>query len=420
MWSHIDLNKSGSERCLRQSHLGNQINNDESFPDERNKRNNNMDHSKRSGSFLGTGLSSRPRERDFQTHSNALFGGWSYLMSGDNKSGFQWSKYNGDDDAKRKFLTQREIQNYETHARYEYGEARNTKSQFLQSTSNEDIIDAQLSRLLYGEVTQTLPHKPTLSHALYKIGKGVTKLFRSKIKKSEFLRKTTLIGMSIVFLLRFSFPNSSSESYSYFYNYGGLMSSLMSIPTSVITIAFDLLGRVPSASETVKSNKESGDYGRRPDFVYHHPYISSSYYTSTSSLKTLYATDMLQVQPKLLASTQKGSNEEDAKTRLAIVRPFCEFDAEALPLTFACWNALPPCKAAFDDIGDDGMNNEYEFRLNGEFVAYRNNTTGRNLYNSFGKNRYFDQVGSDAMKSATADVFLFYSQTFSENDVAIK
>ena len=37
-----------------------------------------------------------------------------------------------------------------------------------------------------------------------------------------------------------------------------------------------------------------------------------------------------------------------------------------------------------------------------------------------GDRHLFDFVGSDAMKSAKADVFLFYSQTFSENEVAIK
>ena len=48
-------------------------------------------------------------------------------------------------------------------------------------------------------------------------------------------------------------------------------------------------------------------------------------------------------------------------------------------------------------------------------------TAGHTLYDqASGDIHMFDLVGSDAMKSANADVFLFYSQTFSENEVAIK
>jgi hypothetical protein len=115
------------------------------------------------------------------------------------------------------------------------------------------------------------------------------------------------------------------------------------------------------------------------------------------------------MDPSVVASSQP-------QTRLAIVRPFCEFDAEALPTTFTCWNALPPCKAASDDIGDAEDEDLYEVGPQGELMAYKNNTVGRNLG---GDRHLFDLVGSDAMKNAKADVFLFYSQTFSENDVAI-
>ena len=177
-----------------------------------------------------------------------------------------------------------------------------------------------------------------------------------------------------------------------------------------------------------------------PDFVYEHPYVSSSYYTSTKSLNTLLATEEHQVMRNLRREAEEAArmagrrtttsnflggenNNEDGEnmiqTRLAIVRPFCEFDAEDLPTTFTCWNALPPCKAASDDIGEDGDeegsseagDEVFEISNSGELLAYKNTTQGRHL---------FDLVGSNTMKSARADVFLFYSQTFSENEVAIK
>ena len=177
-----------------------------------------------------------------------------------------------------------------------------------------------------------------------------------------------------------------------------------------------------SEHTTGSSRSEDDDEeatGLRPDFVYEHPYVSSSYYTSTKSIHTLMATDENQVVRNLRREAEEavGMNDSspkkpDTKTRLAIVRPFCEFDAEALPTTFTCWNALPPCKAASGDVGDeDEGDNTIELAHNGELYAYKNNTEGRHL---------FDLVGSDAMKNAKADVFLFYSQTFSENDVAIK
>eukprot|EP00986_Skeletonema_menzelii_P003296 scaffold985_cov145-Skeletonema_menzelii.AAC.11 len=188
------------------------------------------------------------------------------------------------------------------------------------------------------------------------------------------------------------------------------------------TAASLLPSRMPffGGDATVESDEDDA----RPDFVYEHPYVSSSYYTSTKSVNTLISTEKFQVKRNLqrMAAEEAGdSSQREMKTRLAIVRPFCEFDAEALPTTFACWNGLTPCKAAQDAIGDDyDEDDEFEVGPNGEFIAYKNSTEGRNLYGELGDRHLFDFVGSDAMKSAKADVFLFYSQTFSENDVAIK
>ncbi|KAL7523597.1 hypothetical protein ACHAWF_000587, partial [Thalassiosira exigua] len=156
----------------------------------------------------------------------------------------------------------------------------------------------------------------------------------------------------------------------------------------------------------------------RPDFVYEHPYVSSSYYTSTESLDTLLATQQSQVVRNLRREAEEAAGMDPASsdsskpsdTRLAIVRPFCEFDAEALPTTFTCWDALPPCKAASDDVGV-----EYELDLDGYSTTYQNGTS-----DDAGDRNMFDLVGSDAMKHAKANVFLFYSQTFSENDAAVK
>jgi hypothetical protein len=125
-------------------------------------------------------------------------------------------------------------------------------------------------------------------------------------------------------------------------------------------------------------------------------------------------------------AAEENSDQEavEFKTRLAIVRPFCAFDAEALPTTFTCWNSLPPCKAARDDLGDEDDEDyasmtEYELGPDGEFHP-KTNSTKSNPYEAMGNRHLFDQVGSAAMKTAKADVFLFYSQTFSENPDAIK
>ena len=130
----------------------------------------------------------------------------------------------------------------------------------------------------------------------------------------------------------------------------------------------------------------------RPPFVFEHPYVTSSYYTSTKSIQTLLATQNQQVVRNLrreadrAAGIEDTSNGEEIKTRLAIVRPFCEFDAEALPTTFTCWNALTPCKAAADDIGDD-MDEEDMYE--GDTVGYR-----RYLNEQNSDRHGFDYVGS--------------------------
>ena len=138
----------------------------------------------------------------------------------------------------------------------------------------------------------------------------------------------------------------------------------------------------------------------------------------------LLRTEEIQVKKALLDDAYGEDNQRtiEYKTRLAIVRPFCEFDAEALPTTFTCWNSLPPCKAARDDLGDeDDYPNlmEYELGPDGEMVP-KANSSKTNPYEALGDQSMFDYVGSDGMKSAKADVFLFYSQTFSENPDAIK
>jgi hypothetical protein len=92
-------------------------------------------------------------------------------------------------------------------------------------------------------------------------------------------------------------------------------------------------------------------------------------------------------------------NDHNFKARVAVVRPFCEFDAEALPSTFAVWNQLPPCRASATDL-DLGTRVERNSSHRGD--------------------KYFDDVGTEIMQDMVADVFLFYSQTFSENEVAIK
>mmetsp|Transcript_10579 Transcript_10579/g.13399 ORF Transcript_10579/g.13399 Transcript_10579/m.13399 type:complete len:891 (-) Transcript_10579:367-3039(-) len=146
---------------------------------------------------------------------------------------------------------------------------------------------------------------------------------------------------------------------------------------------------------------KNSDLGDRPEFVFEHPYISCSYYTSTKSISTLKKVGKVQVQPKkeqLAGKEAIGEKDftRETTTRLAILRPFCAFDAGPLPTTFDCWQNFPPCRAAAYELGEELDPSWYD------------------------EERYFDDVGSHMLRDAKADVFLFYSQTFSENDVAIK
>ena len=220
----------------------------------------------------------------------------------------------------------------------------------------------------------------------------------------------------------------------------GILTQVMRVPHNIATamipsishalsarVVEDIMPSLPRVHGDDIDDDEEEVVGPRPSFVYEHPYVSSSYYTSTKSIQTLLATQDNQVVRNLrreaeeAAGLDSSSSHQDVKTRLAIIRPFCEFDAEALPTTFTCWNALPPCKAASDDVGGDDEDDMYEVDSYGELVSYKNSTAGNNLYDhATGDRHLFDLVGSDAMKNAKADVFLFYSQTFSENDVAIK
>lgn len=171
--------------------------------------------------------------------------------------------------------------------------------------------------------------------------------------------------------------------------------NLFSIIVVVVTLSVFFIKKIP------KDSPNDGDI-ERPAFVYDHPYISSSYYTSTKSLKTLLDTDRIQVQPKkeqLMGKKVDGEKDfnRETRTRLAILRPFCAFDAGPLPTTFDCWESYPPCRAAAYELGDE---------FDEEFWAGDTD-------------KYFDDIGSHTLKDAKADVFLFYSQTFSENEEAM-
>jgi len=75
----------------------------------------------------------------------------------------------------------------------------------------------------------------------------------------------------------------------------------------------------------------------RPAFLRERPYATSSYYAATCSAATLRTLERFRVAPG------RNDGSDGDRLRLAVVRPFCEFDAGALPATFACWDALPPC-----------------------------------------------------------------------------
>ena len=181
-----------------------------------------------------------------------------------------------------------------------------------------------------------------------------------------------------------------------------------------------------------------------PDFVYEHPYVTSSYYTATDSISTLLSTQKIQVDPK---RDRPSDKERGITSRLAIVRPFCEFDAEGLPSTFTCWNSLVPCRAAESDLGeyvDDEEEDEwvlFDRSVNGtgrklnpeeeeEWECQANydssNSWFRGMTSLWKKCRrikkkdYFDDVPADGLRTTSADLFLFYSQTFADSPVAMK
>lgn len=190
--------------------------------------------------------------------------------------------------------------------------------------------------------------------------------------------------------------------------------------------------------------REGGDRAHalnKPDFIFEHPYVTSSYYTSTNATDTLLQTQKLQVD---LKRDRASDRDRGIVSRLAIVRPFCFFDAEGLPSTFTCWNSLVPCRAAEQDLGDFVDEDEVD-----EWVLFdmSTNGTGRKLhkdeeenweceadYNSTSWFRgmasslfkrckrkpktkaYFDDVPADGLRTTSADLFLFYSQTFADQD----
>ncbi len=130
----------------------------------------------------------------------------------------------------------------------------------------------------------------------------------------------------------------------------------------------------------------SGGGGERPAYVFEHPYISSSYYTSTKSISTLEKLGKFQVQPKkeqLAGKEAIGEKDftRETQTRLAILRPFCAFDAGPLPTTFDCWQNFPPCRAAAYELGEELDPSWYD------------------------EERYFDDVGSHMLRNAKAGAY---------------
>ena len=252
-----------------------------------------------------------------------------------------------------------------------------------------------------------------------------------------------------------------------------------------------IIAKARSYATAADTSESSSGENTRPQFVYQHPYVTSSYYTSTSNMHVLEKTQELQIDPKRGRASDK---DRGIVSRLAILRPFCEFDAEALPMTFACWNSLVPCRAAEMDLGDeeydtegggdyevnewvifdssvngtgrklskeeeDDWECEVDFTTDGSVGGYHGNGSGkssptsspstswiRGIANSVSNtvtntlnqqkrcrrknkskhnqngedDKYFDQVGADGQRTTSADLFLFYSQSYSENDVAMK
>lgn len=200
-----------------------------------------------------------------------------------------------------------------------------------------------------------------------------------------------------------------------------------------------------ATDQTARSKKYSDNH-KRPQFVYDHPYVSSSYYTSTKSISTLELMDEVQVKPK---RNRPSDSERGITSRLAIVRPFCEFDAGPLPSTFACWNSLVPCRAAEDDLDevdentdewvifDTSLNDTTRNLLYGDEEKWECESNGddekQTWFRGLSQNNmlkrckrkpkiksYFDDVPADGLRTTSADLFLFYSQTFSDDETAMR
>ena len=59
---------------------------------------------------------------------------------------------------------------------------------------------------------------------------------------------------------------------------------------------------------------------------------------AAKSMRTLWSNDVMQVRANLIrqAKEEAGVKRSEVRTRLVIVRPFCEFDPGALPTPFMC------------------------------------------------------------------------------------
>ena len=79
----------------------------------------------------------------------------------------------------------------------------------------------------------------------------------------------------------------------------------------------------------------------RPSFVLDRPYATSSYYATTSNVYLLSRMGEARETTDAHRRKRTGAARSTA-TRLAIVRPFGEFDAMHLPTTFDRWNSLVP------------------------------------------------------------------------------
>ena len=195
----------------------------------------------------------------------------------------------------------------------------------------------------------------------------------------------------------------------------------------------------------------------RPSFVLDRPYATSSYYAATSNV------DLLSKMGKAITMMRSDAyrrKKEGAtmSNRLAILRPFGDFDAIDLPATFDRWNSFVPCRAAEMDLGDDIDENEGTGGREGEvgvvdewviFDVSMNGTGPRldggeegmwecddNSTSSSsspwpttrrcrrkrpvgGMREHFDGVPAYRLRTTSADLFLLYSRTYTENGNAV-